>query len=253
MSTLNKHLVEIKFRIFYLILSALCTFFLCYNYQIEIIYIVGKPFMELQQTFVFLELTEAFYTLLRISLLITLFLLIPFLFYHLWCFLIPSYYKIERIKINFLFFCFLCLFLCEILFGYFILLPKICHFLISFEVTSEIKDSDFYFKPLVSVEYTARIGSYVKLMIKFLVGIILLCQIPLCFCFLYSKKILQVSSLYSNRKILIILSLVISSFLVPPDIITQLIVAVLFFLIFEFLIFVGLVFEQSIKNFGSPD
>lgn len=246
MSTLNNHLLEIKFRVFYLILSALCTFFLCYNYQIEIVYIVGKPFMELQQTFVFLELTEAFYTLLRISLIITLFLVLPFFFYHLWCFFIPSFYKIERSKINFFFLFFLCLLLCEILVAYFILLPKICNFLISFEITSEMKDSEFSFKPMVSVEYTARLGSYVKLIIKFLLGILLLCQIPLCVCFLYSKKILQVSSFYSNRKNLVLLSLVMSAFIVPPDIITQLIVAVVFFLVFEFLIFLGLFFEQSI-------
>lgn len=243
MTLFSSHLFEIKLRFFYLLFSAICSFFLCYNYQFELVYITSKPFIELQQTFVFLKLTEAFYTLLKISTLITFFVLIPLCVYNFWSFIIPSFYKFERNKTNFLFFFLFFLFLAEIFFTYFILLPKICHFLISFEMTSKLDHSGVYLEPIISVEFTAQIGSYVELIIKILSRILLLFQIPLCVCFLYSKKLLNVSSLYCNRKILCFLSLLLAAFLVPPDIVSQLIVAIFFFFTFEFLIFIGLFFD----------
>jgi sec-independent protein translocase protein TatC len=243
MPNIQYHLLEIRVRFFYLLLSGFFTFFICYNNQLEFIYIIGKPFIQLQQTFIFLELTEAFYTLIKISTLITLFLMIPFFFYHFWSFFIPSFYVFERNKINFYFFFLFCLFIAEILFIYFFLLPKICHFLISFEMTSKIENSNLQLQPLISVEFTARIESYVRIVVKFLSTILAIFQLPLCVCFLYSKSFLHVSSLSCNRKYLIVGSLLISAFIVPPDLMSQFAVTLFFYILLEFLIFVGFFFE----------
>nr|YP_009094928.1 SecY-independent transporter protein [Chlorella variabilis]AIU38971.1 SecY-independent transporter protein [Chlorella variabilis]AJP09430.1 SecY-independent transporter protein [Chlorella variabilis]AST08877.1 SecY-independent transporter protein [Chlorella sp. ATCC 30562] len=243
MTNLHYHLFEIKLRFIYLTFSAIFTFLLSYNYPIELVYIIGKPFIELEQTFIFLELTEAFYTLLRISTIITLLLIIPFFFYHIWSFFIPSFYQIERTQIFFFFFFILCLFVTEILITYLILLPKICNFLISFEITSEKYPAGLHLEPLISVEFTARIESYVKLIVKIFTMILILFQIPLCVCLLYSKKFLHVSNFYDNRKFLILLSLSVSALIVPPDLLSQLVLAFCFFLLFETLIFLGFFFE----------
>lgn len=243
MPNINHHLFEIKSRLFYLIFSTLCTFLILYHFKIEIVYIIGKPFVELQQTFIFLELTEAFYTLLKVSTILTFLLLVPFFFYHFWSFFIPSFYQMERSRVNFIFSLFVCLWISEILFTYFILLPKICNFLISFEMISESNNYGFSLNPLISVEFTARLESYVKLIVKISSLFFFLFQIPLCICLLYSKKLLDVSSLYNNRKILSIFSLLLSAFLVPPDLVSQLVIAFLFYVVFEILIFLGLFFE----------
>nr|UNZ99597.1 Nad9 [Chlorella vulgaris] len=243
MTNLQWHLFEIKLRSIYLIFSTICTFFLFSHYQLELIYIMGKPFIEQQQTFIFLELTEAFYTLLRISTILTVFVIIPFLFYHMVSFLIPSFYKIERNRLIFFFFFFIFLFKSEVFFLYFCVIPKICEFLLSFEITSANSNSAFSLIPLVSVEFTARIESYVKLLVRIFTIAVLVFQIPPGVCFFLSKKIFHVSFFYSNRQILSVISLVASAFFVPPEIISQLIVAFLFFLGFEFLIFVGFFFE----------
>lgn len=242
MTNIKFHLLEIKLRFFYLIFSTILTFFISYNYQLEMIYITGKPFIELQQTFIFLELTEALYTLIKISTIITILVVVPFFVYQIWSFFIPSFYKMKRNLLIFFLFFSIFLFISEILFTYFILLPKICHFLISFEMTSEIPNSKFYTEPLISVEFTARIGSYVKLIVKFLSLILVILQIPLCVCFLYSKKVLHVSNFYFNRKILGLVSLLLSAFIVPPDLFSQLILTVCFFILFEIIIFIGLFF-----------
>ena len=159
-----------KSRIIYLIFSTFCTFFILYYYKIEIVYLIGKPFVELQQTFIFLDLTEAFYTLLKISAILTFLLLIPYFMYHLWGFFIPSSYQLERNNLNFFFFLFFCLWTSEFLFTYLVFLTKICSFLISFEMgipkhlNSDLVNMNC--QPLIKVEFTARIESYVKLIVK---------------------------------------------------------------------------------------
>ena len=133
MTNLQWHLFEIKLRSIYLIFSTICTFFLFSHYQLELIYIMGKPFIEQQQTFIFLELTEAFYTLLRIS--TDTYSVCDY------SFLVLSYgeflefvvfIKLKGKLVDFLFFFFILLFKSEVFFLYFCVIPKICEFLLSF-------------------------------------------------------------------------------------------------------------------------
>lgn len=247
MTNIHYHLFEIQLRFFYFLLSLLCTFAISYNCQIEIVYVIGKPFLELHQTFIFLELTEALYTLLQISTILTFLVIGPFLLYHFWSFLIPSFYGIERKKINSFCLLLLCLLTCEILFAYFFLLPKICHFLISFEMTSERGASGLHGEHMISVEFTARMESYVALILKIVSSLLLLFQLPLCMFFFFSKGVLHVSSLYTNRKSLGWISLLMSAFLVPPDVVSQLLLALLFLIVFEILVFTGLFFEEGLS------
>lgn len=241
MTSLQHHLLEIKWRLFYITFSAICIFLICYNSPVEIVYIIGKPFLKFQQTFIFLDLTEAFYTFLKISFILTVLLSFPFTFYHIWSFLIPSFYKSERNKINFFFLILLFLFTSEIGFSYFFLFPKICHFLLGFELSSGATQSD----PLLSVEFSAQIGLYVTLFLKFFIGILLFCQIPVGVCFLLSKNLLDVCWFLSNRKLIAFSSLLLSSFLVPPDFLIQFLVTLFFVFLSELFIFCGLVFQYS--------
>lgn len=243
MANIHYHLLEIKSRFFYLMFSSFCTFFIFYNFQLEIVYLIGKPFIELQQTFVFLELTEALYTLLKICIIFTILLEIPFFIYHFWSFLTPSLYRYQRKKINFFTIFFINFFLFEIGLIYFFLLPKICQFLIGFEMTSSLENSELFLKPLINVEFTARIQSYVKLIINISTILFIMFQIPIGVFLLYSKKILIVSSFYRNRKLLFLISLLIAAFLVPPDVASQLIVTFILFIFLECLIILGLFFE----------
>ncbi len=244
MTNFQHHLTEIKYRCVYLMLSALLTFCMCSSSQLELFYLIGKPFLEVHQTFVFLDLTEAFYTVLRLSLVFTIVLWIPFFFYQIWSFLIPSCYQFQRKTVISL--CVFFFFLVVIEFGitYFIFLPKIFNFLLSFEISSPTMETTGHLDPLVRVEFTARIKSYVSLLVKLFLGLLVLFQTPFCFFFLFSKKLVHVSSLYSNRRISWLICLLVSAFLVPPDLFTQLLVACFFSLVCELVIFIGLFFED---------
>ncbi len=241
MTHFTLHMYEIKVRIMYLLFSGLCTFCILCNSQNQLVYIVGKPFLEHQQTFIFLELTEAFYTFLRLSSVLTLFLLFPALVYHIWSFFIPSWYQVERKRMTRHCFAFFCLLVVEVLLIYSVIVPEIFNFFIGFEMAAGTGQC-------LSVEFSARIESYVLLLLRSFVFLILFFQIPFLTVFLYSRKIFHVSSLYSSRKSLALFSLLLSALIVPPDVLTQFFLAFLFFFFFEFLIFLGIFLDESERS-----
>ncbi len=227
--------LEFKLRFFYFLLSFFGALLTSYYYQLEILYIIGRPFLELQQKFIFIDLTEAFYTILYVCSVLAIFITIPFFVYHLWSYFLPSCYISERKIINnflLLLFVLLCF---EIILVYIYIFPKICEFLLSFESRKS---------GLIIIQLSARIQSYVSLLINFFVFFLAVFQIPFFFLGLYYKKICTSYDLCKNRKIIFFIFLLISAFISPPDILSELIITLLFFFMYEFLILIGLLFSK---------
>lgn len=237
MLTVSYHFSEIRKRSFYIGLSWICCFLLSYFYQVELMYILAKPFLHFQTKFIFIDLTEAFYTTLRICISFSILCLIPHCFYQFWSFYIPSRYIFERIYIQKILRVFLFLSFLELGFIYIIMFPKVCEFLMMFEIKQ--------FHTLFTIEVSARIQSYLSLVFKFFLVSFFLFQIPFLFVFLYNTQTIQCYSLCKNRKIIFVLSLLASSFISPPDVFSQLLLTLLFILIYEFLIFLGFFFLEK--------
>ena len=155
MYQLSSHFLEIRLRVFYLLLSLILTIITSYYYQFEILYIIGRPFLELDHKFVLIDLTEALYTILRICGIISLLIILPFFIYHLWCFYIPSRYQFERKTINKFSIIFFFLLFVELLMLYFVIFPKICEFLLNFEIISS-NSSDNLLSKLVNFESKSK-------------------------------------------------------------------------------------------------
>ena len=102
-SSIYYHFKEFKLRMSYLVFSFLTTFFICYYYSFEILYLFVKPLLNYNKNFIFTDLTEAFYTTIQLNLIVSIYMLIPFITYHIWCFYIPSTFLEERKKYNFFF------------------------------------------------------------------------------------------------------------------------------------------------------
>jgi sec-independent protein translocase protein TatC len=276
MYQLSYHFLEIRLRVLYSLLSLILTLATSYYYQFEILYIIGRPFLELDQKFILIDLTEAFYTILRVCGTISFLLVIPFFLYHFWSFYIPSRYNFERKSINkfTLVFCFM-IFL-ELLILYFVIFPKICVFLLSFQVvpsnnslndlhgsklTNWILNKQSHFpsffpiqieneiendtlisikKTPVLIELTARLESYVNLSTRFYLTVLMIFQIPLLIIMFYYYNIIDCFILCKIRKFFLFSSVLLSAFISPPDIISQSIIAVLLFFLYELLVFVGI-------------
>ena len=79
MQYIYHHITEIKLRFIYFLFSFVLTLLISYLYKFELLYLITRPFLELQQKFIFVDLTEALYTIIRICISITLALMILYI------------------------------------------------------------------------------------------------------------------------------------------------------------------------------
>jgi sec-independent protein translocase protein TatC len=237
MHYISHYFVEIRLRFLYSIFACLLSFTLSYFYQCELFYLLTKPFLYFSKHFIFFELTEGLYTMIRISGIISLFTVMPYIFYHIWSFTIPSYYIFERQILKSFLYLFVILFILEFFFVYSIFFPKFCEFLISFEIKPRTLGT-------FSIELTPRIASYVKIIIEFFSFILFIFQLPFLFIGLFVKNYINSWHLCEYRKLIFFLCIILSAFLSPPELISQVFLSVLLYCIFEVILFFGFFFQR---------
>ena len=225
-SAIYYHIKEFKLRILYLIISFLCTFFSCYYYSFEMIYLFVKPFLVYEKNFIFTDLTEAFYTTIKLNFIISIYILIPFLIYQFWCFVIPSSFLKERKKYNFFFLTIFVLFNLSLIFVYFLLLPELYKFLLNFEVNTNF----------MTIQLEARIHSYVELACKIFFFSSLLFQMPITFFLAFKYGFLNTNFLVENRAKIFFINLFLAAFISPPDVLIQILLTLYLQLIIEILL-----------------
>jgi sec-independent protein translocase protein TatC len=244
MQYISHYFFEIRLRVFYSIFACILSLTLSYIYKYELFYLFSKPFLIFSRQFIFFELTEGLYTMIRISGSISILTTIPYLIYQFWSFVIPSYYIFERKKLNFFLWSFFILILFEFLFIYWFLFPKLCEFLVSFEIKSLLPQNEF--SP-VSIEFTPRIASYIKVTIQLFSFFLLFFQLPFLFIGLFANNILTSANLSQQRKFVFFLCLFVSAFISPPDVVSQLFISSILYIIYEIIIWIGFIFQSS-KN-----
>lgn len=232
------HLVELKLRLIYIIFSFFLSFFICYYYCFQVIYVFAKPFLQYTNKFMFTNLTEALYTNIEISFLCSFYITIPLGLYQFWCFLIPSKFRNERQKINFTFVLIFIFFVSSVLFVYLFFLPKLYGFLLNFQISTH----------LLHIELQARIQSYVKLACRIFVFFTFFFQFPLIFLFLVKHNYIKLNFLFTNRKKIFFIVLIICSLVSPADIFSQFSVTLLIVIFLEILFVTGCLYEKKLTS-----
>ncbi len=234
-SSIYYHGKELKLRGYYLGFSFLITFFICYYYSFEILYLFVKPFLSYEKNFIFTDLTEAFYTTIKLSFIISFYILIPFIIYQFWCFFIPSSFLEQRQKYNFFFITIVILLLMSVSFIYFLVLPELYKFLLDFEITTNF----------MNIQLEARIQSYVELACKIFLFFSILFQVPLFCIIAFQYDLITSDFLVKNRSHIFLLNLFLSAFISPPDILTQILLALCLQITCEILILIMFIFNKT--------
>ena len=232
------HLVELKFRLIYIIFSFFLSFLTCYYYCFQVIYIFARPFLQYTNKFMFTNLTEALYTSIEISFLCSLYITIPLGLYQFWCFLIPSKFKHERQKITLTFVIIFIFFVGSLIFVYLFFLPKLYGFLLNFQINTH----------LLHIELQARIQSYVKLACRIFIFFTFFFQFPLIFLFLVKHNYIKLNFLFTNRKKILFIILIVCSLVSPADIFSQFSVTLLIVIFLEILFFIGYLYEKKLTS-----
>jgi Sec-independent protein secretion pathway component TatC len=119
---------------------------------------------------------------------------------------------------------------------YIFFLPKLYGFLLNFQITTH----------LLHIELQARIQSYVKLACRIFIFFTFFFQCPLIFLFLIKHNYIKLNFLFTNRKKIFFIVLILCSLVSPADIFSQFSLTLLTVIFLEMLFFIGYLYEKKL-------
>jgi sec-independent protein translocase protein TatC len=168
---------------------------------------------------IYTNLTEGFYTYLKVSYFTALFISIPYFLVEIWRFITPGLYERERKEL----FPFLIitpfLFYLGGFFVYFLVIPNAWKFFLSFQNET--------------IELSAKISEYLNLTMSLIIAFGLCFEIPVLLSLLVKFKIINYEKLKKFRRYFIVLAFICGAILTPPDVISQLFLATAIIVLFE--------------------
>ena len=167
--------------------------------------------LNLANTIQVLHYEESFFAHLKVSLIAALIFTTPFAFHQIWLFISEGLYQDEKRYVYIFLPIMLLLFVCGVLFGYFVLVPTGLLFLAS------------YNREMIHLGIT--LSSYISLffVLTFVSGIIF--ELPLVMLILCKFGLVQTESYIENWRYSILVAFVCAAVLTPPDVVTQLLMA----------------------------
>ncbi|TRZ74250.1 MAG: twin-arginine translocase subunit TatC, partial [Deltaproteobacteria bacterium] len=203
----TSHLEELRTRIIRIIIAAAIGFGVCWYFKEWLFQIITRPLHQVlppNSFMIYTSLPEAFFNYMKISFYASLFLISPYILYQLWKFISPGLYKSEK-KYMFPFvISSTILFICGILFGYYLALPPAFSFFVEFS-------SDFL-KPMFSMR------EYLSLSLKLLLAFGVSFELPVVIFFLARIGVVNSKMLSRNRRYAILIIFIAAAILTPsPD------------------------------------
>jgi sec-independent protein translocase protein TatC len=233
---------ELKFRFFYCLSFFIVSFFFCFFFSKELIFIFVKPLLDINvkkinfSYFIFTEMSEVIYIYFYISIVVSFLITFFILLCHVWFFLIEGLYKFEKnLLIFFIFFNFN-IYILYFLILYYFFIPFFWVFFLNFELTS----SNFIF----GIYYEARINDYIFFMLNIFFIFILFLTLPIFLVCLLYFNILKIKTLIKYRRHFIIIVFIFGGVLTPPDVFSQFLIAIPTLFFYEFIIFFKILFNN---------
>lgn len=225
-----EHLEELRWGIIYALLSIFVLSIISYFFSGDIIDFLTKPVDRL----IFIKPLEAFMTRIKISIATGGAVAMPFVLFLLWHFVSPALHTKEKKPLILGVFFSTLFFLGGISFAHFVVVPIGMKFLLSFATEN--------LEPMISI------GSYLSFVIRMFFAFGFVFQLPIFSYFLTKMGIIKPDTLKKNRRIGIIVLIIISALLTPPDIFSQFLMAVPMLLLYEFSIFVSMIAAKPNKK-----
>lgn len=150
----------------------------------------------------------------------------PYVLYEFWRFISPAMYNNERNTARGFIFISSLLFFSGVLFGYYLVTPLSINFLGKYQV-SDVVLNEF------------DIGSYISLVRSSVIACGLIFELPILIYFLTKIGLVTPEFLRKYRKFALVLVLILSAIITPPDILSQIIVAIPVLVLYEISIFIA--------------
>jgi sec-independent protein translocase protein TatC len=159
----------------------------------------------------------------------------PFILWQFWKFISPALYERERKNAKVFITVASLLFFLGVLFGYFVIVPMSVNFLATFSVSSVVKNQ-------------FNIASYISMVKTAVIASGLYFELPIILYFLTKLGLVTPTFLRTYRKYAVVIILIISAIVTPPDVVSQITVAIPMLLIYEVSIWISAVVVRNKKR-----
>jgi len=177
------------------------------------------------------QMTGQFSMHMTSSMVVGLIAAFPYLFYEVWRFISPGLYAKERNAARGAVFFVSFLFLSGALFGYYVLTPMSINFLANYQLD-----------PSIANEFD--ITSHVSTLSMLVLASAIMFQLPVVVYFLSMSGLVTSKMLKSYRRHSIVVILILSAVITPPDVISQLLIAMPILVLYE----VGILIAKRLEK-----
>ena len=156
----------------------------------------------------------------------------PYILFEIWRFITPALEKKEKKKALGLVFSGSILFILGILFGYYCVSPLSVQFLGNYTVSDQVQNQ-------------IKLGSFISTVTTVTLVCGLVFQLPLIVYFLSKLGLLTPAFMRKYRKHAVVVTLVLSAIITPPDISSQVLLTIPLLILYEFSIYISKIVEKN--------
>ena len=222
------HLVELRTRLLRIVSGVLLVFVALSPFSNPIYSMLAGPLtrhMPAQSSMIAIDVLSPFLTPLKFTLVLAVFITIPWILYQVWAFIAPGLYQKEkRLALPVLISSTL-LFYCGMAFAYFVIMPIFFAF-----ITSTAPEG---------VAVMTDINRYLDFVMTIFFAFGVAFEVPVATVILVLIGIVTPEAMAAKRPYVIVGAFVVGMLLTPPDVISQTLLAVPMWLLFEVGIFVS--------------
>ena len=232
---ITQHFTEMRQRFLRSILGIVAGTVIALFFGFQIIEILKVPAGQFADKLVAIQMLEMFSLYFRVALTAGFIIAMPWILYQFFAFLMPAFTAKEK-RFIFTFFPFIIvMFIAGVAFAYFVAMPPAIQFLFGFGADT--------------VDVIPRISDYIDVVLRLLVGIGLVFELPIILTALSAVGIVSSKWLASKRKIWFVLAFIIAAFITPTfDPLNQTIVAGPLIVLYELSIWLTKIIRKRKPN-----
>jgi len=226
------HLVELRDRLMKMMLSVALLFLCLFWFADDIYSWLAAPLMAHlpNSNMIAIDVAAPFFIPFKLTLMLCVFLAVPYLLYQVWAFVAPGLYTHEKSLVFPMLVSSTLLFYLGVAFAYYVVFPLVFGFFTG--VAPE------------GVEVSTDIGRYLDFVITLFFAFGIAFEVPVATVLVVAVGITTPEQLKKIRPYVFVAAFIIGMFLTPPDIISQTLLAVPMWLLYE----VGIVFSSMYKD-----
>jgi sec-independent protein translocase protein TatC len=216
------HLIELRSRLLRSFIALLVVFICLFPWSAKLYSLLAQPLLAKLPKggqMIATEVTTPFFVPMKVALMTSLMVALPYILYQMWRFVAPGLYEHEKRMVLPLVTASTVLFYCGMAFAYFIVFPIVFGF-----ITASAPQG---------VAVMTDIDKYLSFVLTMFVAFGVTFQVPVAVIVLVRMKIVTTAKLKEIRPYVIVGAFIVGAIFTPPDVVSQCMLALPLWLLYE--------------------